>query len=624
MNNKRKARNGWWWVPTLYYAEGIPYIVVMTVSVIMYKRMGISNTDIALYTSWLYLPWVMKPFWSPLVDMLRTKRFWIVTMQLLIGAGLGGVALTIPLPDFFQYTLLFFWLLAFSSATHDIAADGFYMLGLSQYHQAWFVGVRSTFYRFAMITGQGLLVILAGSIESSSGLETGDIVVYASPGGSTIGFIDPDSIPREKSAGELKLYVYPESIRIPLKNIPKKTKDSLLAVVRDWNIRQGYVAEEKEQEEKTGGQPSGSWWTREISSRLEKFIRRHFGVEQRKNPGQNSGNVALIYFYLSKEPDQDEAIILNFGRNSGDKSIYLDPDPAAGTRLVFDQSNWNRPAMALIELDPKLKDATQAVFSGQAGNIPLAWSITFLFLTALFFLFFIYHKFVLPYPASDGPARVQSSENYWQEFIETFVLFFKKDRIYTILGFLLFFRLAESQIVKLASPFLLDAQEAGGLALTTGEVGLVYGTAGILALTAGGLLGGFLAARNGLKFWIWPMAIAINLPDIVYVYLSYALPDNLLIINICVAIEQFGYGFGFTAYMLYMIYVSEGDHKTAHFAITTGFMALGMMIPGMISGYIQELIGYGHFFIWVMIATIPSFLIIKLVHIDPAFGRKKE
>jgi PAT family beta-lactamase induction signal transducer AmpG len=280
--------------------------------------------------------------------------------------------------------------------------------------------------------------------------------------------------------------------------------------------------------------------------------------------------------------------------------------------------------MALIELDPKLKDATQAVFSGQAGNIPLAWSITFLFLTALFFLFFIYHKFVLPYPASDGPARAQSSENYWQEFIETFVLFFKKDRIYTILGFLLFFRLAESQIVKLASPFLLDAQEAGGLALTTGEVGLVYGTVGILALTAGGLLGGFLAARNGLKFWIWPMAIAINLPDIVYVYLSYALPDNLLIINICVAIEQFGYGFGFTAYMLYMIYVSEGDHKTAHFAITTGFMALGMMIPGMISGYIQELIGYGHFFIWVMIATIPSFLIIKLVHIDPAFGRKKE
>ena len=184
--------------------------------------------------------------------------------------------------------------------------------------------------------------------------------------------------------------------------------------------------------------------------------------------------------------------------------------------------------------------------------------------------------------------------------------------------------MAESQIVKLASPFLLDSQELGGLALTTGEVGLVYGTVGLISLTIGGLLGGFLAAKYGLKFWLWPMAIAINLPDLAYVYLSYTIPDSFLIVNISVAIEQFGYGFGFTAYMLFMIYVSEGDHKTAHFAITTGFMALGMMIPGMISGYIQELIGYQHFFVWVMIATIPSFLIIKLVHIDPEFGKKKD
>jgi len=624
MRRIKEKKNGWWWIPTLYYAEGIPYIVVMTVSVIMYKRLGISNTEIALYTSWLYLPWVLKPFWSPVVDMLRTKRFWIVTMQLLIGAGLGGVALTIPLPGFFQYTLLFFWLLAFSSATHDIAADGFYMLGLSQHDQAWFVGVRSTFYRFAMITGQGLLVILAGSIESSSGLETGDVFVYAAPGITNSNFVYPDSIPHNPSTAELKLCVYPESVRIPIEPIPKKTKDSLLAAVRDWNIRHGFVAEENGYENETGAEPSDSWWTREIGRRFENFIRRYFGMEKRKNPGQNTGNVGLLYFYLSKKPDPGEVIILNFGRNRGDKSISLDPDPAAGTRLLFNESNWDHPAMAMIELDPKLKKDSRAVFSGQAGNIPLAWSITFLFLTALFFLFFIYHRFVLPYPASDGPVRIQSSRNYWKEFIDTFVLFFKKDRIYPILGFLLLFRLAESQIVKLASPFLLDAQETGGLGLTTGEVGLVYGTVGILALTTGGLLGGFLAARNGLKFWIWPMAIAINLPDLVYVYLSYVLPDNFLVINICVAIEQFGYGFGFTAYMLYMIYVSEGEHKTAHFAITTGFMALGMMIPGMVSGYIQELIGYSHFFIWVMIATIPSFLIIKSVDIDPAFGRKKE
>ena len=126
-----KNRNPWAWVPSLYFAEVLPYVVVMTVAVILYKRLGISNTDIALYTSWLYLPWVIKPFWSPVVDVLKTKRWWIVIMQLLIGAGLAGIALTIPAGNFFQYTLAFFWLLAFSSATHDIAADGFYMLGLN-------------------------------------------------------------------------------------------------------------------------------------------------------------------------------------------------------------------------------------------------------------------------------------------------------------------------------------------------------------------------------------------------------------------------------------------------------------------------------------------------------------
>ena len=620
----KPQRNPWWWIPSLYYAEGIPYIAVMTVSVIMYKRLGISNTDIALYTSWLYLPWVIKPFWSPLVDMLRTKRFWIVTMQLLIGAGLGGVALTIPLPDFFRYTLLFFWLLAFSSATHDIAADGFYMLGLSQHDQAWFVGVRSTFYRFAMITGQGLLIILAGFIESSSGLETGEIIIRTDSAASAGLFVHPDSLMMEKSAGKLHLNTYPEMIDLSTVPISQAKKDSLLAFVKEWNSRHGHVSDENRENGKRIKGESDTWWEREISRKFENFVRRYFGENKPQISGNKAGNCALIYFYLSDKPDQADDIILNFGRDRGDKSISLSSDPAAGTRLIFNQANWNRPALALVELDVKLRHNSQAVFSGQAGNIPLAWSITFLTLAALFILFSIYHKLVLPFPLTDRPAISDQTKNYLREFIDTFLLFFKKDGIYAILGFLLFYRLAESQIIKLASPFMLDAQEAGGLAMTTGEVGLVYGTVGILALTVGGLLGGFLAARHGLKFWIWPMAIAINLPDIVYVYLSYAVPDNFLIINLCVAVEQFGYGFGFTAYMLFMIYVSEGNHKTAHFAITTGFMALGMMIPGMVSGYIQELIGYQNFFIWVMIATIPSFLVIKFVHIDPAFGKKAE
>jgi PAT family beta-lactamase induction signal transducer AmpG len=421
-----EKRNPWFWVPSLYYAEGIPYVVVMTVSVIMYKRLDISNTDIALYTSWLYLPWVIKPLWSPVVDIFKKKRNWIIVMQLIVGAGLAGVALTIPVSNFFQYSLAFLWLVAFSSATHDIAADGFYMLGLSQRDQAWFVGIRSTFYRLSMITGQGLLVILAGFLETST------------------------------------------------------------------------------------------------------------------------------------------------------------------------------------------------------GNISLAWSITFFILAGLFFRFFVYHKFILPYPSNDVSARKDASSSVLNEFLKTFTAFFKRKNIGVILGFILLYRFAESQLVKLATPFLLDPQEVGGIGLTTSEIGLVYGTIGVICLTIGGIVGGMVIAKQGLKFWLWPMIIAINLPDLVYVFLSMTQTTNLWLISLMVGIEQLGYGFGFTAYMLYLIYISEGEYKTSHYAIATGFMALGMMIPGMWSGWLQELIGYQNFFIWICIATIPGFIMAKVVKIDPEFGKKSE
>ncbi len=191
-----------------------------------------------------------------------------------------------------------------------------------------------------------------------------------------------------------------------------------------------------------------------------------------------------------------------------------------------------------------------------------------------------------------------------------------------ILVFLLLFRFAEAQLAKLAAPFLLDGRDVGGLGLTTSEVGFVYGTVGILMLTFGGLLGGFLAAKNGLKYWLWGMVAAINLPNAVYIVLAFWQPQNLIVINIAVGFEQFGYGFGFTAYMLYMIYVAQGRHSTAHFAICTAFMALGMMIPGMFSGWVQEAIGYENFFAWVLLATIPSFLVTRMIPLDADFGRK--
>ncbi|MDX2418514.1 MAG: hypothetical protein QNK19_13720 [Xanthomonadales bacterium] len=441
-NSEQRKSSSWSWIPSLYFASGMPYVVVMTVSVIMYKRLGLSNTDIALYTSWLYLPWVIKPFWSPLVDILKTKRAWIVAMQLLIGAGLGGVALTIPTDDFFRNSMVFLWLLAFSSATHDIAADGFYMLGLSKHDQTWFVGIRSTFYRFAMIAGQGLLIILAGSLES-----------------------------------------------------------------------------------------------------------------------------------------------------------VLQSTPVVG--------------------------AGESVSAIEPG-IALAWAITFYIMAGMFVLFFAWHRFVLPRPAEDVPTIHATYADIMRDFLQTFAAFFKKPKIGLILAFLLLFRFSEAQLVKLAAPFMLDSPEVGGLALTTGQVGFAYGTIGVLMLTLGGLLGGFLAARHGLKHWILWMVLSINLPNAVYVFLSTTLPENILIINLAIGLEQFGYGFGFAAYMLYMLYISNGAHHTAHYAICTGFMALGMMIPGMFSGWLQELIGYQHFFIWVLVATVPSFIVTLLIPLDSSFGRKND
>ncbi|MBS2211931.1 MFS transporter [Carboxylicivirga mesophila] len=608
---KQKSTSPWAWVPTLYFAEGIPYVVVMTVSVIMYKRLGISNADIALYTSWLYLPWVIKFAWSPLVDILKTKRWWIVVMQLLIGAGLGGVALTIPVPDFFQYTLLFFWLLAFSSATHDIAADGFYMLDLDEHKQAYFIGIRSTFYRLAMITGQGLLIILAGFIESSTGLEPVEFSV------TTQSTHTEWVVPQAKSVttgGENQFVVTQADVVIGLNKLNKIQADS----IKDWahkqNLSNGFVIKEVQLEQAPG------WWSSNVATPLKESLKERFGKEDKSAmfKGEVQGNIAAFGIRLAQMPEEGENVVLNLDRQSGAKDLSL----VEGHRLTFNNQNWDQQAWVLVQADPKLDTAVSADFRGLSGNIPFAWSVTFFVLAILFVVFLIYHRFFLPRPAADKP--VAESKNMLNEFVETFVSFFKKENFAIGLLFILVFRLGESQLVKLASPFLLDAREAGGLGLTTGDVGLIYGTIGIIFLTLGGIIGGYLASRNGLKYWIWWMTLAINLPNLTYVYLSYATPESMWIVACSVAVEQFGYGFGFTAYMLYLIYFSEGKSKTAHYAICSGLMALGMMIPGMISGWLQEIVGYQNFFIWVMICTIPGFLIIKFLKIDPTFGIKKQ
>ena len=429
VHNTNKQRNPWSWIPTLYFAEGLPYVAVMTISLVLYKQLGLSNAEITFYTSWLYLPWVIKPLWSPFIDVVKTKRWWITAMQLLIGAAFGGVAFTIPSSFWLQGSLFFFWVMAFSSATHDIAADGFYMLGLDQHQQAWFVGIRSTFYRLATIFGQGILVMIAGNLQ-----------------------------------------------------------------------------------------------------------------------------------------------------------------------VVF------------------------------RNNIRYSWSLMFYGVAGLFIALWLYHSYILPKPSEDKGMESLNTAKLMSELKQTVVTFFTKMPVREVviaILFMLLYRMPEGLLAKVSSLFLIDSHGAGGLGLSPQEYGLVQGTVGIIGLTLGGILGGLAAGRDGLKRWLWPMVCAITIPDLVYVYMSYAMPSSLLVVNICVFFEQFGYGFGFTAYMLYLIYYSQGEYKTSHYALCTALMALSMMIPGLFAGALQEAVGYRMFFIIVMVFCIVTFIVSRLVKIDPEFGKKQ-
>ena len=611
MAGRNAKLSPWTWIPSLYLAEGLPYVAVNIISVIMYKRMGISNADIALYTSMLYLPWVIKPIWSPLVDMLKTKRWWIIITQLVLALGFASMAFSIPASLFFKITLAFFWLLAFGSATHDIAADGFYMLGLNTNQQAKYVGIRSTFYRIATITGQGLLVILAGFLESSSGKEPVSIFIEASPEYSKTALYIPQTAVNGEKEGELCFILDSDSLQISTLTVDKDSLNIFLSSIDASNINNGFVQEEERIEKDRG------WWSERVSDPLGEWIRNNFG-EEISSVAEISGNVLAVPVRLSKNPGSGKEVVLNTALKKGDKSISL----IRGDHLVFNESNWNKPAYMVFQADSKLSNYTSVNYEGLSGNIPMAWAVTFFVLAGLFFLFSFYHRIVLPKPDTDQPHENLKASMVLKEFGETFVTFFKKPQVAIALFFMLTFRFAEAQLLKLINPFLLDPIDKGGLGLTTGEVGLVYGTIGIIGLTLGGIIGGVVAAYGGLRKWLWPMTLSMLLTAATFLYLSFTQTDNLVLINICVFVEQFGYGFGFTAYMLYLIYFSEGKYKTAHYAICTGFMALGMMLPGMFAGWLQEQLGYNHFFIWVMICSVIPLIAVSLLRVDPEFGKK--
>lgn len=621
MKQSKKKTNPWAWIPTLYFAEGLPYVAVMTISVIMYKRLGISNTDIALYTSWLYLPWVIKPFWSPFVDILKTKRWWTLTMQWILALSLAGIAFAIPAPFFFQLTLAVFWIVGFTSATHDIAADGFYMHALTEHEQSFYVGIRSTFYRIATVAGQGLLVIIAGLIETGTGLEPAVLKLEASPHYTntlTLPSFDGINIDTRNEAH----FVYTSQIvkagTTAITNDSADTKaqvTELEKAIKASNIANKFVPAETPKDGKETHQEKKE-------SVFTTWIRQTFG-EKRKATGSATDNVIAVGVRLSQPPAPDETKVLNVTFKDGDQSIRLEQDRLS-PRFEFTADNWDKTAYLLFKIDHKIKESTSATFAGASGDIPFAWLIVFIVLSAFFLLISIYHNWVLPKPASDHPSNDTTAKNILKEFLDTFKSFFTKKQASVAILFMLLYRLPEAQLVKLINPFLLDPIDKGGLGLTTGQVGFVYGTVGIIGLTIGGIIGGFVAAKGGLKKWLWPMAWSMSLTCLTFVYLSYVQDHSLLTINICVFIEQFGYGFGFTAYMLYLIYFSEGEHKTTHYAICTGFMALGMMLPGMASGWLQDTIGYRHFFVWTIICCVATIAVCAFIKIDPNFGKKAE
>ena len=412
----------WYWIPLLNFASGFPYVIIISVSVLMYKNLGISNEDIGFYTSWLYLPWVIKPLWSPFIDLHGTKRNWFLGMQLFISIAFLTVGFIIPTSQFFMLSLAIFWVAAFASASNDVASDGFYLLALTKDQQSFFLGIRSTFYRASMLTGNGLIILLAGYLEH------------------------------------------------------------------------------------------------------------------------------------------------------------------------------------------------------QYGDNQKAWSYTMIFVGLVMTFLTVYNYFATP--KTELPLAAGATEE--KNFATVFASFFKKKQIGLILAFILLFRLGESQLLKMLTPFLVDKTAVGGLGLETEDVGIIYGTFGLIALTVGGILGGIAISKQGLGKWMLPMILIMHLPILGFVLLAHFHPASVYYVYVVVILEQFGYGFGFAAFMMYLIYVAEGESKTSHYSIATGFMALGMMLPGMLSGYIQQYLGYGNFFIWVFLATIPGIILSRFLIFPKDFGKKEE
>ena len=510
-----KDNKPWYWIPFLNFASGFPYAIIISVSVIMYKNLGIANEDIGVYTSLLYLPWVIKPLWSPFIDLYATKRKWFLAMQLVIAIAFLIVGLTIPMNHFFMLSLALFWVAAFASASNDVASDGFYMLALEKEQQSFFLGIRSTFYRLSMLTANGLIVILGGFLEHKFG---------------------------DKS----KAWSY-TMIVVAL----------IMAVLTIYNFF--------------------------ITPKVEE-------ITETETTHKASFGEVFATFFQKKQIGLILAFILLFRLGESQLLKMLTPfliDPK-GYELVENQAEkLQTSALEIFNLKVEkginLKDSEKELL------------YSYLPITAV-----MENKKV---PLDTKPTNTIDIDKFNSDI--------KPNRISLI-----------DKLLKSNGDFKIIKKN--GMGLTTEDVGIIYGTFGVFALVIGGILGGIAISKGGLRKWMLPMFLAMHLPIIGFILLAHFHPTSIYFIYAAVIAEQFGYGFGFAAFMMYLIYVADGESKTAHYSIATGFMALGMMLPGMASGFIQEYLGYGNFFIWVFCATIPGLILSQFLKYPAEFGKKAE
>jgi len=579
------------------------------------------------------LPWTIKPLWGPLVDRYWTKRQWTIYMQLAVGIGFSAAALSLQSPYFFYLSLIPLFFVAFSAASHDIALDGFYMLALSDRMQAFFVGIRSTSFRVGMLAAQGMLPFIADVVQNRTGPPAVSVEIRAAPAGQEPISLKELTFPKIKPVeGEQGILVEPATIIVkpgvpehfyarlnvkPSDNDPVVVVFSFQSGDRSTSLVEGarLVFDTKNWDQPTT-----------VTVKADAKIKAPVVTELKAL----AGNIPLSWTIVVGMCG------LAFFGFVALHSIVM-PRPLADTNAATGQPSIFIPLFWLLVflLVPcgliyglfasfefvgvgavlkKLLTVSEKGFAFfyTAGR----WILVILVLVVIFS--------IKPVQGAFARFMKSTSDASGIGFAEVFSTFFVKKGVLIGLSFLLTFRLGEAQLSQMKNLFLLETTSGGGMGLSLSELAFANSVVYVGTLIVGGILGGIAISKLGLRGAMWPMIASMHLPNLLYVFMATTQPQSLIVINTCIGIESFGYGFGFTSFLFYMIYFAQGPYKTAHYALCTGFMALGMMIPGMWSGYLAQLVGYQTFFWLVMLFCLPGMLIIPFLRIDPEFGRGKK